>query len=89
MVILLQENTIRLSLLNLQNLTNQRSGVQKHVAAWQKVVAAHPDYRDGYFQLAVLEYQLGDKNTSYIYDEDALRLDPNFQSGRELEERLK
>ena len=88
MVLLLEENTIRLNLISLQTLTAQHAGMQRQVAQWQNVVTKHPDYRDGYFQLAVVEYQLGNMNKAYIYDEDALRLDPNFQSGRELEKKL-
>ena len=88
MVLLMQENTIRLNFAYLQTLTAERSEVQKQVHQWQQVVTKYPDYRDGYFQLAVLEYQLGDTTRARVYDEKALELDPNFQSGKELEQKI-
>lgn len=89
MVLLFQENQIRLTLIAQQQLTSQRSTLQKQILQWQHVVATHADYRDGYFELAVLEYQLGNIDKARMYNQQALTLDPNFKSGEELERKLR
>lgn len=75
-----------------QRFTKQRAQMQKitqEIASWQKIVGKYTDYRDGYFKLALLENQLGNKNTALSYLQKALVIDPNFQKGRELEKLLK
>ncbi len=84
MVLLLEENTIRFNLIGLQETKAERALLQSQVIQWQLVVAKHADYRDGYFKLAVLEYQLGNMSKAQQYDAQALQLDPNFQRGKEL-----
>lgn len=51
---------------------------------WQKVVASHPGYRDADFRLAVLAYQLGDKNQAREYLGKSLQIDPDFKAGRDF-----
>ena len=51
---------------------------------WQGIVSKYKDYRDGYFQLAVLEYQLGNIQKAKLHLDEVLKLDPNFEKGREL-----
>ena len=55
---------------------------------WQRVVSTHSDYRDGYFSLAVVAYQLGNTQQAVNYAEKALLLDPNFDDARKLERLL-
>lgn len=52
---------------------------------WQHVVATHPEYRDGYFQLAVTAYQLGEKSIALANLQKTLTIDPNFSPAKELE----
>ncbi len=63
----------------------KRETLLSDIAYWQSIVAKRTDYRDGYFQLAVLEYQLGDKQKASAYVQKTLTLDPNFTEGRKLE----
>ena len=69
-------------------LNNQWQGIVLQINYWQKVVDKYKDYRDGYFQLAILEYRLGQKEKSRMYLKEVFRLDPNFEKGRELEKIL-
>lgn len=52
---------------------------------WRMVIEDHPDYRDGFVRLAMLAYQLGERNKSREYIEKIRALDPNFEGLRELE----
>ncbi|MBI2032276.1 MAG: hypothetical protein HYT09_01380 [Candidatus Levybacteria bacterium] len=56
---------------------------------WENVVKKYPDYRDGYFNLAILEYRLQDFNKTEEYLNKALRLDPNFDEARRLKEEIR
>ncbi len=89
MVLLFQENAIHQDVVSLQILDSERVDIQKQILQWQHIMTTYPDYRDGYFRLATLEYQLGNRNNAQMYDQKALQLDPNFQQGRELAGKLK
>ncbi|QQG40713.1 MAG: hypothetical protein HYV37_00060 [Candidatus Levyibacteriota bacterium] len=54
------------------------------VEYWEKVINKYKNYRDGYFQLAVLEYQLGNKEKAKMYLDKVFLLDPNFEEGQRL-----
>lgn len=69
-------------------LNRERAEIAAKIYYWQKVVEKYKDYRDGYFQLSILEYQLGEMKKARIYLEKVFRLDPNFAKGRELEKIL-
>ncbi len=69
----------------LQKLTKEREKIIIEINHWKKAAIDHKDYRDGYFKLAVLEYQLGESEKSKNSLKKALELDPNFEKGRELE----
>jgi len=51
---------------------------------WEKILASHPDYRDSYVKLALLEYQMGEREKAQIYLEKALEIDPNHEQARSL-----
>ena len=65
-----------------------RSKVLEQISYWNSVVEKRADYRDGYFQLSVLSYQIGKKDDAIVYLEKALQIDPNFEEGRKLEKIL-
>lgn len=56
---------------------------------WERVVAKYPDYRDGYYQLAIIEYSLGNKEQAKYYLVKTFEIDANFEEGKELEKILK
>jgi len=72
-----------------KRLSEKRENIRAQIKFWQSVNQKSPGFRDSYFQLALLEYQLKDFNKSREYLEEVLRLDPNFKSGRKLENILR
>ena len=72
-----------------KRLSENRENIRAQIKLWQSVNQKSPGFRDSYFQLALLEYQLKDFNKSREYLEEVLRLDPNFKSGRKLENILR
>ncbi|KKP94948.1 MAG: hypothetical protein US02_C0015G0014 [Candidatus Levybacteria bacterium GW2011_GWA2_36_13] len=65
----------------MQKLTDQR-------IYWQKIINTYPDFRDAYFSLAIIEYQLGNFEESSKYLEKVYEIDPNFEKGDFLKEKL-
>lgn len=75
-----------------QRVLGERQLIAEKITYWEEVTKKYKGYRDAYFQLAVLHYQLDNldnKDKSYIYVQEALKLDPNFEEGRKLEQFLK
>lgn len=63
----------------------EREKITKEIKFWEDVVSRHKDYRDAYFTLALLHYQLEDNDKVKFYIQKSLALDPGFKEGRELE----
>lgn len=78
-------HTIYANLQEKQDLQRQRQKIQQQISYWQKQVQSYQGYRDGYFQLAVLEYQLGNVQASQTYLNKVDSLDPNFDEAHKLE----
>lgn len=66
-----------------------RAELLRQIAYWQEVVSKYKDYRDGYYNIALLAYRLGEDNRAEEYIQKALDLDPNFKQGKELEAIIK
>lgn len=66
-----------------------RRKLTDEVKKWQAAIVKYPDYRDGYFKLALLEYQLRNKKEAIGYINKTLQLDPNFKSAQKLQQILK
>ncbi len=60
--------------------------IKKLIAVWEKIIKERPDYRDGYFQLAILNYQIHENEKAKEYLNQTLILDPNFTPAKELKE---
>jgi len=71
-----------------QEIDKKRQEIVSSILYWERAVDKYKDYRDGYFQLAVLQYRLRNFEKSKYYLDKALALDPNFAQGRKLEEIL-
>lgn len=71
-----------------EELLIQREETLERINYWQGVVLKYKDYRDGYFQLAVLEYNLQNFEKAKAHLQKVFELDPNFEEGRELEKLL-
>ena len=76
------------SIQRMSELNSQRREIISQIYYWQKVIEEHKNYRDGYYQLAFLEYRLKDIEKAKIYLAEVFRLDPNFEKGRDLEKVL-
>lgn len=68
-----------------QALNSEKDKVQNELVFWNGEVKKRPNYRDAYFKLALLNYQLKDFDKAKEYLKKTLSLDPNFEKGRELE----
>ncbi len=71
-----------------RQLTNEKIKVLNEMVFWQNEVKSRPDYRDGYFSLALLNYQLKDFDKASENLNKVMILDPNFEKGRELKNLL-
>ena len=71
-----------------KRLNEKRENIESQIKFWQSVNQKYPGFRDSYFQLAFLEYQLKNFDKAFLYLKEALRLDPNFKTGRKLEDIL-
>ena len=71
-----------------KELSIKANSLQSRLIFWQEQVKNRPDYRDGYFSMALISYQLKDFESSRNYLDKALSIDPNFEKGRELQKLL-
>jgi hypothetical protein len=67
----------------------QRQEIQNKINFWQSIADKYQGYKDAYFQIAVLEYNLGDLEKAKQANTKALILDPNFEEAKKLGELLK
>jgi hypothetical protein len=68
---------------------NQRQQIQYKINFWQSIAQKYNGYKDAYFQIAVLQYQLGDVRSAKQENTKALLLDPNFNDAKKLDSLLK
>ena len=66
-------------------ITNQRQTLQGKINFWQSFIQKYDGYKDAYFQIALLEYQLGNFEKAREYNKQALLLDPGFEDAKNLE----
>lgn len=71
-----------------KNLTNEKIKVLNGLVFWENEAREKSNYRDAYFKLALLNYQLKNLDGASENLNKALGLDPNFEKGRELEKIL-
>ncbi len=69
--------------------TQERVRIGKEIKFWQSAVDRFPNYRDAYFELALLNYQLKNFGKAREYLSKTLKLDPNFKEASVLEDKLK
>jgi hypothetical protein len=77
--------TLNQNLQQKQILEQKRAQIEKEILYWQGITKKYKGYRDGYFKLAILEYQLGNMQVSQQYLHEVQLLDPNFKEAEELE----
>lgn len=69
-------------------LAQERQQLIWEVDHWKEIKAKYPEYRDVSYRIAVLEYKLGNEEESQKHLKKALELDPNFEKGRVLGEKI-
>ena len=79
---------IHSNLAKLQVAKRERFAVEAQVLHWKEVLGRFNGYRDGLYQLAVLEYRLGHRQEAYDYLEKTLAIDPGFKDAKYLMEKL-
>jgi tetratricopeptide (TPR) repeat protein len=80
---------LRENLQKKQNIDTQREVLSRDLNFWKNFIEKNNNYRDAYFQAAILEYKLGDISEARKYVEKGLILDPNSENGRRIEKLLK
>lgn len=65
-----------------------RRHLRTDLAYWQSVIRANPSYRDGYYQLTVLSFQLNDLPAARTYLAEMTHLSPNYPGLIKLEDLL-
>lgn len=63
--------------------------LKKLIAKWEKFVEENPTYRDGYLRLALYYFKLGENDKVEANLNHALKLDPNFEPTKQLQQILK
>lgn len=63
--------------------------LSKHQRYWKEVVSKYPDYKDAYFQLAIVSFQLGDTEQAKIAIGKVLEIDPNDVTGQEFAKKIR
>lgn len=69
-------------------ISSQRQNMQSQINFWQSVSDKYDGYKDAYFRMALLEYNLGDFKNAELNNQKALLLDPNFSDAKKLEDVL-
>jgi len=68
-----------------QQISLQRQKIQEKINFWQSIANKYEGYKDAYFQMAVLDYQLGNFQKAKQENLRALILDPNFEDAKKLD----
>ncbi len=87
--IIIIAGNIQANIAERKNVEQKREKIKKEITYWQENARKYPGYRDAYFQLALLEYQLGDAQSAQSYVNKVESIDPNYQEAYTLEKLLK
>jgi len=67
---------------------SQREELMRKIFFWEDFMLENDGYRDAYFQVSILEYELGDIAKAKECVEKGLNLDPTSEEGRKIEKFL-
>lgn len=88
MAVAIKGYEITQAFLLLRKASAQESYIREERTYWEDVVKRHPGYRDAYFKLAILSFQLGEREKAKEYLQEVFLIDPNFEEGRKLAKEL-
>lgn len=83
-LLLLKEEKLEINQ-KILGLQSQVKAEQMKAFEWEQILLQKPDYRDGWLQLAVIYYKLGDKEKAKSSFERAKALDPLNETVTSLE----
>ncbi len=86
--IVLQGLKLQNTLQQVELAKEQRMKLTKELSYWQDIARQYSDYRDAYFKIATLQYQLGEVSQAKKSLEKVLALDPNFEKARVLGDKI-
>lgn len=67
----------------------ERAKIEGQIKLWEGIAEQYKGYKEAYFQLALLEYEIKDFPKAKDYVNKALYLDPNFEKARDLQNTLR
>lgn len=76
------------NIISKQNIDSQREQLTRELKFWEDFLEKHQNFKDAYFQAAILEYRLGQITQAKAKVKKGLSLDPNSEEGRKIEEIL-
>jgi tetratricopeptide (TPR) repeat protein len=69
-------------------LQKTRANIAGELSYWEQIVREYEGYRDAYFRIASLHYQLGEIQEAKKSLEKVLSLDPNFKEAKVLGDKI-
>lgn len=58
--------------------------IRRQIASWENIIKEFPGYRDAYLQLAILNFKISNHNEAKKYLLEALKIDPNNPTAKQL-----
>ncbi len=95
LIVILASLTIFLTFKFSQNLdtytkvSSQRSQIYGKINFWKSITQKYEGYSEGYFNIAILYYQLGKFNDSRSFLDIAIRYSPNEKQALDLDKKLR
>ncbi len=78
-----------ISLQRQKEINLERTKIQGEIKLWEQIAEKYPGYKETYFQLTKLEYQIREYDKAKYYVDKALYIDPNFEKAIELKKTLR
>lgn len=88
-LILLLSFDLLISLQKQKEINFERTKIQSEIKLWEAISVKYQGYKEAYYQLALLNYRIGEIDKAKFYINKALYLDPNFEKARDLQKTLR
>ena len=88
MIIGIIASDVNTNLEKLQEVKKERSMLAAQAISWKEIIEKYSGYRDGYYQLAVIEYRLGNPEKAYQHLQKAISIDSGFVDAKNLLEKI-
>jgi len=79
-----EKTEITKKILMIERAEKSRGEIEVEISKWEKISKEKSNYRDAFFRLAVLNYQIYKNTAAKEYLNQAMALDPNFEEGKRL-----